>query len=185
MKERLYRIWHPDHEQEEDFAGRVMSKINELRTTQKLMPEEEEEELPKTLPNGALGQKEKPRPKPPSPSTPTEIIYESEESEDEADQSPPRTPTESSQLNLSNDEDMFRSSKKKDKSDKFNLRLKDTEYDAKNRPKPKFQKKANTELYRPKKSPKRKIAKKTSNNSFLNGRWNPSNNPSPGFESHR
>ena len=55
------------------------------------------------------------------------------------DQSGPWTPSpESSELDLSNDEHNFKWSGKKDKTDKFNLRLKDNEYDAKNKPKPKF-----------------------------------------------
>lgn len=72
------------------------------------------EDLPLTLPPGALGEKEPPRKVERKPSTPTEIIYESEESEEEP--SPPRrdvTPDKSSELSLSHHSDLFKSKKRK------------------------------------------------------------------------
>ena len=183
MKERLFRIWH-QNDDDSDFAGRVREKIHAIAgEASKRSLQDGEYDLPKTLPDGALGAKDPPKQKPPS--TPTEIVYESEESEEEHDQSPPRTPTpESSELDLSNDEHNFKRSGKKDKTDQFNLRLKDNEYDGKNRPKPKFQKSDKRSLFGTNKTPKR-TKKKKEDDVFMNLPWNPSNNPSPGFDSKR
>lgn len=189
FKQRLKSYWELRDSQ--NTWKKVQEKVKKLKENQS----ERDgfgDDLPLTLPAGALGAHEVWEPKPAEPSTPTEIIYESEESEEEL--SPPRTPvreptpppmrkSSSSSLDLTGDENAFRPSNKKYNGDEFNLHLREDEYDSENNPAPKFKREKSKHLMDDTRSVRSKYnrGRKSPESNRGSPPWRPTN-ISPGFE---